>query len=485
MKKLILIIFSFVFLSNNVVANDKYLNEFNKWLIQNNHTQYLEINKYFEECKNCNRWDAGPQCFEESEKPKKQCVLDGDQSYGDDGYKWEEQKKYKSKLKIKFFKEKDGKIRDSIPWNAKKISDDTLLYYGFVRSKKADLMGGKWLTEASSNPYEFEFDLREDKKVDKELKKSAMMSYLLFENGKITVDEKSPEDRFGILLHEEAKLFSSSVGKTIVSYVLGNAVCEGYIDGVNSKIDDWPLIKNTLYDGQKIIDVINMSAGDQEYINIKDRVKKTGKTAGNYTIKYLMEEVFKNSTKKKQKWNYSGLPPHLINNYIWFKSNGDYQKILDKTFKEKAKIKHSVQFRTKKYEKNYEDRIATYEDGILDSHFWATRYDYLRIAKAILDDWQNDTCVGKYLKTVFNNRVNKNYQGTVDNNSNWFNPKQYAGFFHTGYTGMKDRAVMGMDGNGGQSIMIDFDRGRIIVINAIHNNYNWKKIAHSVIKKGK
>ena len=50
---------------------------------------------------------------------------------------------------------------------------------------------------------------------------------------------------------------------------------------------------------------------------------------------------------------------------------------------------------------------------------------------------------------------------------------------------MKDRAVMGMDGSGGQSIMIDFDRGRIIVIKSIHNNYNWKKIAHSVIKKGK
>ncbi len=143
-----------------------------------------------------------------------------------------------------------------------------------------------------------------------------------------------------------------------------------------------------------------MSAGDQEYITIKDRVKKTGRTAGGYTIKYLMEEIFKNSTKKKQKWNYSGLPAPLINNYIWFKSNGDYQKILDKTFKEKAKIKNSVQFRLKDYEKNYEDRIATYEDGILDSHFWATRYDYLRIAKAMLDDWQNDTCVGKYLKTV-------------------------------------------------------------------------------------
>ena len=25
----------------------------------------------------------------------------------------------------------------------------------------------------------------------------------------------------------------------------------------------------------------------------------------------------------------------------------------------------------------------------------------LSIAKAMLDDWQNDTCVGKYLKTIF------------------------------------------------------------------------------------
>ena len=49
---------------------------------------------------------------------------------------------------------------------------------------------------------------------------------------------------------------------------------------------------------------------------------------------------------------------------------------------------------------------------------------------------------------------------------------------------MKDRTIMGMDGNGGQSIMIDFDRGRIIVINSIHTTYNWRKIAHSIIKNG-
>ena len=42
-----------------------------------------------------------------------------------------------------------------------------------------------------------------------------------------------------------------------------------------------------------------------------------------------------------------------------------------------------------------------------------------------------------------------------------------------------------MNGYGGQNILIDFEKSRIIVMNAIHDDYNWKKIAHSVIKKGK
>jgi len=46
-------------------ANDNRLEDFNQWLLKNEHTQYLEIKKDFEECKDCTRWDAGPKCFEE------------------------------------------------------------------------------------------------------------------------------------------------------------------------------------------------------------------------------------------------------------------------------------------------------------------------------------------------------------------------------------------------------------------------------------
>ena len=35
----------------------------------------------------------------------------------------------------------------------------------------------------------------------------------------------------------------------------------------------------------------------------------------------------------------------------------------------------------------------------------ATRYDYLRIAKAMMDDWQNETCEGKYLKEKYTKGV--------------------------------------------------------------------------------
>ena len=49
---------------------------------------------------------------------------------------------------------------------------------------------------------------------------------------------------------------------------------------------------------------------------------------------------------------------------------------------------------------------------------------------------------------------------------------------------MKKRHIFVMDGYGGQTLTIDFDKGRIVTTMAIHRDFNWMKIAHSVIKKG-
>ena len=59
------------------------------------------------------------------------------------------------------------------------------------------------------------------------------------------------------------------------------------------------------------------------------------------------------------------------------------------------------------------------------------------------------------------------------------------GFFHLDPYGMKNRHIFIMDGYGGQTLTIDFDRKRIVTTMAVHRDFKWKKIAHSIIKKGK
>ena len=392
----------------------------------------------------------------------------------------------KHKLKIKFFK---GYIKDD---GKTKINKDTLLYYGHYQLYD-DTFLSNVTVEPSKKPYEFDFDLRENKDVKKEINSTGLLSYLLFENGKIVVDEITPKNRFGILFDNETKWTSASVGKSITSYVTGHAICGGYIDSINSEMNDWPLIKNTLYDGQKLINLLNMAAGDQKFVGGSGDLfkhkkgKKRNKNPNNNTLKFYMTGYFKDSKKSESKYNYSNIIPNIVLNYVYYKSNGDFQKILDNIFKDKAGIKNnSVSF----MRMNSNNVVGKYlgkpveldilEEGPLRYSFRASRYDYLRIAKAMMDDWNNDTCVGKYLKTIYENRIPKdrNYAGNFGGGAK---AKSYGGFFHTDFPGI-DRPILGMDGFAGQQIVIDPERSKIVVINSIWINYDWDKIVYSVIK---
>ena len=62
----------------------------------------------------------------------------------------------------------------------------------------------------------------------------------------------------------------------------------------------------------------------------------------------------------------------------------------------------------------------------------------------------------------------------------------YAAQFQAHYKGIsKKRAVMGMHGRGGQHVVIDFEKSRIVVTNALYEDFNYKKIVYVPIKKGK
>jgi hypothetical protein len=198
----------------------------------------------------------------------------------------------------------------------------------------------------------------------------------------------------------------------------------------------------------------------------------------------MNKEILQNTKKSKAVYNYNALATNTIMNYTIYKVGDDYQKLLNKIFQEDAKIKDSVYFSKTLRRKSF----ANEDKGEFGRYsFYATRYDYLRIAKSIMDHWNNDTCVGKYLKTIYEQRINKNKKSYNGDRNGQFSvsqyTKKYGGQFHFDIIGLAKKKILGMDGFGGQQVIVDFDSGRIIVVHSLDRHYNWKKIVHKKLKQ--
>ena len=343
-----------------------------------------------------------------------------------------------------------------------------------------------WVIEGSKDHYKFQSDLREDKNVLKEFKNNkntGIISYLLFENDKIVIDKSDiPYSVQGDKIID-GMLPSHSMGKSLVSYVTGHAICEGYIDSVNVKLNDWPLINDTLYEDAVLLDLLNMKGGDQKWVGERRKVGSDNRIKGqkkeeNVSVIGLvkvMNNYLRGTEKSKLIYNYSALTTNVIMNYVKHKAGDDWDNLLHKVFNEHVKVKNNVQFQ----------RSRRFGDFVSARYsFYANRYDYLRIAKTMMDDWHNDTCAGKYLKTIYENRIKKK-DNTKEADDVGLYTSSYGGQFHFDIFGLKKtRKIIGLSGFAGQQILIDLDNKRIIVVNSLYKNYNWKKIVHSAIKKG-
>ena len=456
MKKVLLVILSF-FICFSAQANENHLKQFDKWLAKHEFNQFVKFVQGQGEgkCKSLVKYSNH----------------------------WYYNKCDESKDIVPNYEINTYNGRSEIPERGKKPNYETLLYYFW------EYTNGNWTNnpkyseiKPSDKPYQFKFDLRDDEIIKKQMQETALLSYLLYEDGKIVVDEISPKDKFGKVFTNETKYHSQSVGKSFASYILGHAICKGYVDSIDAQLNDWPILENTLYHNQKIIDLINMQAGDEKYFSSEDKSNIFANSSSRYsvtnrTISSAMNKELKGSKKSKKKWAYNNLLPHLILNYLIFKAGeDDFQNLLDDVFRKKVGIEHETVL--------VMSEESTNDNKSTTSTFLLTRYDYLRIARAMLQDWQNDTCEGKYLKSIFERKVKKKYD--YSNKKHAFtNTKSYGGFFHLEPSGMKKRHIFVMDGYGGQTLTIDFDKGRIVTTMAIHRDFNWMKIAHSVIKKGK
>jgi CubicO group peptidase (beta-lactamase class C family) len=240
-----------------------------------------------------------------------------------------------------------------------------------------------------------------------------------------------------------------------------------------------------------------MTSGDHNYIGEKKfkgdgYVKKKKKKVINNKTVFDSMQWFQGTKKKKENspYNYSAMSTHVAINYVIHKVGKDYEKLLKEIFTDHVGVKDTVYFdkvrgeRVRKqiysYNENQWKWVSNPEHGNQRYTFWAKSEDYLRVAKTIMNDYHSDSCIGDYLRNIYDNRVDKKKKQD-DTKSVFAYTKQYGGQFHMSLKGTKN-VVFAMDGYAGQQILIDMTSGRIVIVHSIDRHYNWQKIVYKVIK---
>ena len=335
-------------------------------------------------------------------------------------------------------------------------------------------------------------DSKLSKFVEKQLKnrkKTGLVNYVLFENGKIVIDQNNYNEE---IIKNNGLLRSNSMGKSLVAYVVGHGICKGYIDSVNVKLSDWEILNNTLYADNTMLQILNMTAGDHKFVGQRNYgnnpVSSDGSIKGSKknmiqknSVAQNMNLYFRGTKKKKENspYNYSAMTTHVAINYLIskFENAQEYEKFLTEIFRDHVGIKDRVSFLKTSWSS------ADFNEGNSRFTFFATSHDYLRIGIQIVEDYNSDSCIGDYLRTLYKNRITKNNGYGFKAWQSGAYTKQYGGQFHMSFVGLEDRVIFAMDGRGGQQFVMDMENGRIVLVNSVDQHYDWKKLVLNVIKQ--
>ena len=373
-------------------------------------------------------------------------------------------------------------------------NDATISHFEFQKKifiKQRRREGRLYTVPPKGNAKKFTYEKNiSSSKVDKQLSEGYLLSYLFYDNGIIKYDGKAKKGRFEEDITDETLFYTHSTGKSITSYIVGHAICDGYISSID-EIIDWPLMENTLYNGQPLRNLLNMAAGDKHVVQ-ENTTRYKGSFTNHRNIGLDTIALLLQGTKPKgNKVFYNNALTDIIANYIVFKSGKDYDKLMKKVFQDKIKIGNEIAYEKHGQTTIKSQTIPKYNGSpqtLASYSYFMTRLDFLRFAEAMMKDYQNETCVGKYLKESQQQAKKWTKYGPSSENSYlWLHryAKKYGSQFYFDFKGLKKRNIIGTEGYNGQNILIDLDNSRIVVTNSAATGWNVKTYMLNVIKKGK
>jgi CubicO group peptidase (beta-lactamase class C family) len=325
--------------------------------------------------------------------------------------------------------------------------------------------------------------------LEKELAEGYILSYLYYEKGRIKYNGKAKDGRFKNKITDETIFFTHSTGKSITSYIVGHAICDGYI-GSMDEIIDWPMMSQTLYQGQPLRNLLNMNAGDKHTVD-KESTRVMGSATHHRNMGLDTIAVALKGTKKQgSDVFYNNFLSDVIANYIAFKAGDDYDKLMFKVFQDKVKIQNKVTY--ERHGMSLTEGSSSIYYGKAETRasysYQMSRFDFLRVAEAIMKDYQDQTCVGQYLKQAQSQAKNwPNYGPNrgFDSKFNFNNyAKKYGAQFYFDFYGMSGRNIFATEGLNSQNMMIDMDNSRIVVTNSAARAWDQRVFMLNVIEDG-
>ena len=257
------------------------------------------------------------------------------------------QKVANKKKKSEIIQQLDHKyeIPDNTEWQP---NDATLSHYYLQTANQRHNLGSMYKVNPSQRPSTFKKALESHKVIDREMAGGTIFSYLYFDDGAVVYDALPPKDRFKAKLNNSSYFPSHSMGKSITSYLIGHAICQGYIKSIDEPIHDWPLMESTLYYGQPLINLLNMKSGDSKVMNKGSHsgFAKTGRGIhGNAPLITAAQnplELKDTKPLKNPPYWYSNLTADILFNYMMHRVGNDFDSFITNFYKSKIKIEHPV-----------------------------------------------------------------------------------------------------------------------------------------------
>lgn len=298
----------------------------------------------------------------------------------------------------------------------------------------------------------------------RELAWGSALSFLYWD-GKALKHDMARED-----IVNELPVYGLSMSKSITSYLLGRALCEGLVRSLDDPIKKYvSALNGTFYGDATIRNALNMTSGDRKLYS--DSSNRGGpRVWQDYVAPVAQKGVpvvdamraLGNREPSGHTFAYRDANADAVAMVIGTVAPEGLGKFASRTLAKDAGFEHPALY------------LADRNDVALAfAFFYATRLDWLRAGILIGEAFKSKGCIGDYLRSSVSQSVPVNLH---------LSPyRRYGKFFWTD-SRWANREHVAMLGHGGQMILVDLNDGRVMYVLAIRRDFDREKIVHAVFE---